>query len=192
MALTNPSTTSRRPANPSCATRPLSCHASSPCSAGSKVSRANRAWASHGLAHGASPGERASGRAESELMMGLRYITHYTVFLPQPMIVKGTHSQETHTTRSAPLAPHRIRCDRARLSDLARLHASVTSCLDAPALTVDAAHGSLQKDSLSLSTRLPPRSHLTLPVEPQHEPQALLACAQTASNPPRMSLPCGA
>ena len=55
--------------------------------------------------HGASPGERASGRAESELMMGLRYITHYTVFLPQPMLVKVTHSKETHTTRSAPLAP---------------------------------------------------------------------------------------
>jgi hypothetical protein len=69
------------------------------------VSRQQSVRASHGLAHGASQGERASGRAESELMIGLRYITHYTVFLPQPMIVKGTHSKETHTTRSAPLAP---------------------------------------------------------------------------------------
>ena len=139
--------------------------------------------ASHGASHGASPGERASGRAAGELMMGLRHITHYTVFLPQPMIVKGTHSMKlTHfdtqtttplsglsTTRSAPLAPHRIRCDRARLSDRARL-----------------------QDSLSLSTRLPPQSHLTLPVEPPHEPHALFACAPTASNPPRVSLPCGA
>lgn len=137
------------------------------------VSHQQSVRASHGLAHGASPGERASGRAESELMMGLRYITHYTVFLPQPMLVKGTHSKETHTTRSAPLAPHRIRSDRARLSDLARLHASVTSCLDAPALTVDAAHGSLQKDSLSLSQhacRHDPTSHFPSNPRMNHMP----------------------
>ena len=74
--------------------------------------------ASHGASHGASPGERASGRAAGELMMGLRHRTHYTVFLPQPMIVKGTHSMKlthfdtqttTHSQVSAQLVAHRSR-----------------------------------------------------------------------------------